>query len=168
MVTAYRRRTTASLIDQLAERSVALEPARGRSADQRRRWAAERLEREERWQAERLNRPTNRVFPKEQPLIKPKKRKQKPVPEQPYLEYLKSTHWLTFKLSYFGSHERKCAGCDSRRVDLHHRTYERLGREQESDVVPVCRFHHAGCHEYAGRNPDLTLEEATQQYLERI
>lgn len=40
--------------------------------------------------------------------------------------------------------------CDAtERVQLHHVAYERIGREADSDLVPLCHQHHAAIHRVA-------------------
>lgn len=62
-----------------------------------------------------------------------------------YRQYLKSDHWITFRLTILAKRGAECERCMQRRgpFDLHHRTYERLGHELETDVEVLCRF----CHE---------------------
>lgn len=61
-----------------------------------------------------------------------------------YQNYLKSEHWLAFRSKFTG---RPCQGCDSLvRVALHHLTYERLGCELETDVMPLCWACHESIH----------------------
>lgn len=64
-----------------------------------------------------------------------------------YYAYLQSPHWLTFKARYNASgRSKKCAICKSRKTQLHHRTYERLGSERLDDVIPLCQEHHESVH----------------------
>lgn len=62
-----------------------------------------------------------------------------------YAEYLRSAHWQRLRVLYRHKHEWRCAGCNTTEepLDLHHKTYERLGHEQLSDLAPLCRR----CHE---------------------
>jgi len=64
--------------------------------------------------------------------------------KEPYHQYLKSKHWRNFRkraLEYYG---RKCylCGVEEGQIDLHHNTYERIGGELMSDVIPLCHTHH--------------------------
>jgi hypothetical protein len=57
---------------------------------------------------------------------------------------------------------QQCAVCWDPHVDLHHKTYRRLGEELLDDLVPLCRDHHDELHErgldfYKG--PTLLYEE---------
>lgn len=65
-----------------------------------------------------------------------------------YALYLQSAHWRTFRALYRASdHPQICLICNDPEYELHHVTYERLGHEFTSDVVPLCREHHARAHE---------------------
>jgi len=40
-----------------------------------------------------------------------------------------------------------CRVCADPNVDLHHRTYIRLGDEKMTDLEPLCREHHEAVHD---------------------
>lgn len=64
-----------------------------------------------------------------------------------YHEYLKSDHWKDFRRRYFACHKRRCSICGkTKRIELHHITYARLGHEQMDNVRPLCHFCHALTH----------------------
>lgn len=61
-----------------------------------------------------------------------------------YHRYMRSKEWADFRASVIAKRGRWCELCGSGyRVELHHRTYNRLGHEKERDVQLCC---HA-CHE---------------------
>ena len=61
-----------------------------------------------------------------------------------YEVYIHSQEWerkRQWALTYWGN---KCATCfTSRELEVHHRTYERLGHELITDLIVLCD----GCHE---------------------
>jgi hypothetical protein len=64
-----------------------------------------------------------------------------------YEEYLKTTWWRARReavLRYRGERCEQCGG--DWRLQLHHRTYERLGRERPEDVELLCRYCHLEEH----------------------
>lgn len=64
-----------------------------------------------------------------------------------YAEYLDSAHWREFKKGYrASSRSRKCEVCNRGPIQLHHHTYQRLGKERLDDVTPLCRDHHEEVH----------------------
>jgi hypothetical protein len=70
-----------------------------------------------------------------------------------YDDYLRSDHWQEFRKRYRESHlPQSCLGCRSARYELHHHTYERLGKEILMDVMPLCRDCHEKVHRYAKEN----------------
>lgn len=74
--------------------------------------------------------------------------------------YIASAAWKDRKREYFSSHPKVCVACGSgRNVHLHHKTYVRLGRELDSDLVPLC----AGCHSKVH-----ALHQASQDPLELV
>ena len=78
------------------------------------------------------------------PRKPPKSRRRK---RQPYSAYLQSAHWLRTKakaLEYYGN---SCCFCGSKeRLEVHHRSYKRKGRELMSDLTVLCRRCHARHH----------------------
>lgn len=67
--------------------------------------------------------------------------------KQSYASYLRSDHWRQMRakaLSYYGD---SCCLCDAKqRLEVHHRSYARLGRERMADLTVLCRSCHAKFH----------------------
>jgi hypothetical protein len=66
--------------------------------------------------------------------------------------YLGSDHWETFAWEVRDYYGKRCALCNTpardRNLDVHHRTYVRLGCEELTDCIALCRrchdaFNHA-------------------------
>ncbi len=57
--------------------------------------------------------------------------------------------WRRRRNLYFETHEKICALDSSHRrsINLHHRNYERLGQELDSDLIALCRDCHARFHD---------------------
>lgn len=71
-----------------------------------------------------------------------------------YAAYLRSDAWAATKARYRASRmPQTCRICDSTPVDLHHRSYRRLGAEYLRDLVPLCRAHHNDLHKLLARIP---------------
>ncbi len=69
-----------------------------------------------------------------------------------YREYLKSDTWRALRRRIFNKYGNRCAVCNSPfELHLHHRTYERVCREADMDVIPLC----AECHEMFHKNREL-------------
>lgn len=65
-----------------------------------------------------------------------------------YLEYLKSPEWQQIRAWVLVFWGHRCAICGSRQsIDVHHRTYERLGHELLTDCIALCRECHALFHD---------------------
>lgn len=67
------------------------------------------------------------------------------IRRMPYPEYLKTSHWQQVRRWALKNAEYRCQLCnaDNRRMDVHHRTYERLGQERATDIFVLC----SNCHE---------------------
>jgi 5-methylcytosine-specific restriction endonuclease McrA len=63
-----------------------------------------------------------------------------------YERHIKSTQWRNSRRAIIKLRGNKCERCPSTfELDLHHKTYERLGREQLSDLELLCK----ACHKIA-------------------
>lgn len=71
-----------------------------------------------------------------------------------YNDYLASDPWKAFKQKYKKSPEtpKECQVCGYKQIQLHHITYERLGYEELTDVVPLCQKHHYAVHIWLKEN----------------
>lgn len=71
-----------------------------------------------------------------------------PMTAKEYTKYLKSAHWQEFGREYRTADDtlHQCWVCGSADYDLHHWTYIRIGNENQSDVIPLCREHHKTVH----------------------
>lgn len=67
-----------------------------------------------------------------------------------YVTYIEGPEWgrtRTLALEYYGD---ACCFCNStERLNVHHRTYERLERERLADLIVICRDCHAKHHDKA-------------------
>lgn len=85
--------------------------------------------------------------------------------KEKYDKYITSKKWENRRKKYYKTHERKCSACGSTsNLNLHHHTYERMGKERDSDLVPLC----SACHEmvhYIHRRSNKTLTEITFDFI---
>lgn len=67
----------------------------------------------------------------------------------PYPEYLKTEHWQTLREKALTRADHRCQVCNAQIASLHvhHRTYERRGRESLRDLIVLCSDCHAMFHE---------------------
>jgi hypothetical protein len=69
-----------------------------------------------------------------------------------YHAYLKSDEWKVKRDSQIRDAGGRCQVCNSRyRLNCHHRTYERIGRELPEDLIVLCEV----CHGIFHRNGRL-------------
>lgn len=82
-----------------------------------------------------------------------------------YYDYINSPAWQEKKAQYRASKlPQTCLVCGSRKVDIHHKTYKRLGAEYLRDLVPLCRTHHDECHAFMKRQ-GMNYWGGTNRYL---
>ncbi len=66
----------------------------------------------------------------------------------PYAEYLKTQEWIRRRMVKLEISEYRCQLCNSSEdLNVHHRTYERLGCEKMGDLLVLCRDCHKLFHE---------------------
>ena len=65
----------------------------------------------------------------------------------PYSEYLKTEWWQQRRAKALARAEHRCQVCNSdKRLEIHHRTYERLGHERDADLIALCHDCHTLFH----------------------
>lgn len=66
---------------------------------------------------------------------------------QSYADYLASDHWRQTRKRALIRAENRCQLCNqSKRLEVHHRTYERLGSERPMDLTVLCGRCHSIFH----------------------
>ena len=95
-----------------------------------------------------------------------------------YYNYICSERWQIKRRQFYSSKMYKhflgegkwncyCCGIENIPLDLHHRTYKRLGKEKISiDLVPVCRTCHEEIHKLV-EEKDFGLWGATKSIKKR-
>lgn len=79
-----------------------------------------------------------------------------------YASYLRSPHWVSFRARWYRRMGKPpCSRCHKpAALELHHRTYNRLGYERVSDVVGLCRSCHAKTHTFSKAKRSHSLQTA--------
>jgi 5-methylcytosine-specific restriction endonuclease McrA len=76
-----------------------------------------------------------------------------------YRAYLRSAHWERVKRAYrLSLRPTSCVACGGTPVELHHRTYTRLGAERLNDLMPLCRGCHGLVHRRIEDNPGWQVQ----------
>lgn len=80
-----------------------------------------------------------------------------------YDDYTSSDHWKQFRDQVLRMTPRRCTACsdDEARLELHHRTYWRLGREFLEDVSLLCGRCHDTVHKISSWE-NVSIDEATE------
>jgi 5-methylcytosine-specific restriction endonuclease McrA len=64
-----------------------------------------------------------------------------------YADYLESAAWLALRERAIERDGRRCRLCNGQReLQVHHRTYERIGHERLDDLTTLCRRCHKRYH----------------------
>ena len=85
-----------------------------------------------------------------------------------YPEYLKSNHWLKVKVEYKKKFVYKCSMCDKTdALQLHHTTYERIGKERLDDLVYLCQHCHTLIHKVDSKEKLTDLNTMIKQYRKK-
>src|SRR3990167_785505 len=73
----------------------------------------------------------------------------------PYREYLQTPEWQARRKRQLSSAGYRCQVCNTgtKRLNVHHRTYERRGRELFSDLIVLCEDCHALFHGKINTSP---------------
>jgi 5-methylcytosine-specific restriction endonuclease McrA len=98
-----------------------------------------------------------------------------------YSTYMDSPAWYQRRRAWLDSWTARtgrpptCVVCDQpwtlRAGELHHRTYARLGHEDDRDLVPVCKHCHTVIHALLERSPSwrrLDRAQATDLIVARL
>lgn len=95
-----------------------------------------------------LDTAVSRATPKEAPSRKYQRRNAllRTLGYENYGAYLRSAHWKRTRAEYRASDLPQDCVCGDLETHLHHLTYERIGAERLSDLVPLCPSCHSLVH----------------------
>ena len=79
-----------------------------------------------------------------------------------YQAYLRSDEWKRLRTRVRRRARGRCERCHvNQRTDVHHLTYERVGREELSDLIGVCGDCHNALHGRSQYDPRTCAEHLT-------
>ncbi len=79
-----------------------------------------------------------------------------------YADYLASPKWKAYAERIKEWWEYRCAICDTDgHLEVHHRTYERLGNETTNDCIPLCKR----CHKVADNRRQQEAQKGNGQMI---
>lgn len=74
-----------------------------------------------------------------------------------YKQYIQSKEWRLKRLQAIERDDNRCRVCNSGiKLDVHHRTYKRLGDELSNDLTTLCK----ACHDLFSENGRLARWDA--------
>lgn len=72
----------------------------------------------------------------------------KKLPTMPYREYLKTDHWIKTRQQARDYFKGKCCLCGkTKKLHVHHKSYENRGNETMDDLILLCSDCHAKFHD---------------------
>jgi len=83
-----------------------------------------------------------------------------------YLEYLQTDHWKDIRKRFWLSklHHGECQVCGAKtNLQVHHKTYKRIGKEHLNDLCLLCSKCHTKTHELDKRRTKGILRGATKR-----
>ncbi len=84
-----------------------------------------------------------------------------------YADYLASDHWKLVRDKRLQMDNYRCWCCDKKATQVHHITYDRVGREPMSDVISVCKTCHSAIHQIE-KTEKVSLYRAHRRLRERV
>jgi predicted HNH restriction endonuclease len=85
---------------------------------------------------------------------------------QNYITYIKSPKWKLVCKRYWATYGKKCQACGVRNnLHVHHKTYERFGREVLTDLCGLCHDCHRSVHQMHRANRSISLRLVTERYV---
>jgi hypothetical protein len=102
------------------------------------------------------------------PVENPAKRACVSLGFESYRDYLRSHSWFKLRDRYWASPDtpKACMCGETEGLELHHKTYHRVGEEKLSDLLPLCGNCHAMIHVLERRGEvglDLSGFESTER-----
>lgn len=93
------------------------------------------------------------------------------IDRETYRRYMASEAWRIRRRRYFDKRKARCRACGKFgmpgvRIELHHLSYEHLGKEPNTDLAPLCVSCHTDVHDYQ-RKTSCTLRQATEMIISR-
>ena len=83
-----------------------------------------------------------------------------------YHDYLLSPEWQARKVQALEAAGHRCQVCNSLdMLEVHHRTYERIGREEPGDLTVLCAICH-GLHSFRMARPPFFWLRSLGYYIE--
>ena len=79
--------------------------------------------------------------------------------------YLRSEAWKHKKAQVFKRDKYKCVCCYGEATDVHHRTYDNIGKELLSDLTSMCRSCHDATH---ARLPQSRQTSSTPEEVSKV
>lgn len=86
-----------------------------------------------------------------------------------YARYLTSKHWQRTSLKFLNHKKGRkiCEACHSKhKINLHHKTYIHMGREQMRELCYLCQICHEKVHKiYKRKLKTQSLKEVTDSFI---
>jgi len=88
-----------------------------------------------------------------------------------YQEYLQTPHWKDVRSRFWKSklHNSRCYACGAiENLQVHHKTYKRIGKERLNDFVLLCGNCHKETHQIEKERPAGILYGAARRLKKKL
>lgn len=86
-----------------------------------------------------------------------------------YDAYIGSVEWAERREQFYANNKRYCRACYShKRLNVHHRTYERMGAELDEDLICLCERCHKRVHDLHNLDRSQNLAAVTDLVITTI
>lgn len=86
-----------------------------------------------------------------------------------YNTYINGGAWKTRRAAVLLQRGKKCQACGLTGImEVHHRTYDRMGAELDRDLIVLCTACHKGVHDLHRTMPFTDLDKATGLYVDHM
>ena len=86
-----------------------------------------------------------------------------------YSVYINGPEWKARRAKHLLTYGKRCEACHrTQDIHVHHRTYERLGSELDTDLAVLCEVCHNQVHQIHDLMPFTSLSAATSLFISSI
>jgi len=86
-----------------------------------------------------------------------------------YESYINGPDWKVRRARHLLSYGKQCEACHrTQDIEVHHRTYDRMGSELDSDLAVLCDACHQSVHILHDTLAYSTLDECTTLFIQNV
>lgn len=86
-----------------------------------------------------------------------------------YYAYINGPEWKARRARHLLTYGKRCEACHrTQDIEVHHRTYQRMGDELDTDLAVLCDDCHTLVHQIHKAMAFTTLDSATGVFIEQM